>query len=85
MVEQLAEPPKGIPLGISPVQCCSMLAQLMPKGVSVPPLLSPPRPLSRDLEDCGAKEQVMRLVGHRDPDVRIQALLALQKVMVQNW
>lgn len=39
----------------------------------------------RDLEDCGAKEQVMRLVGHKDPDVRIQALLALQKVMVQNW
>lgn len=39
----------------------------------------------RVLEDCGAKEQVMRLVEHRDPEVRIQALLALQKVMVQNW
>ena len=37
------------------------------------------------LEDCGAKVQVMRLVEHKDSEVRIQALLALQKVMVQNW
>lgn len=32
-----------------------------------------------------AKELVMNLVNHKQPEVRIQALLSIQKMMVHNW
>ncbi len=28
---------------------------------------------------------VMSLLGHEDPNVRYEALLAVQKLMVHNW
>lgn len=28
---------------------------------------------------------VMQLLGHEDPNVRYEALLAVQKLMVHNW
>jgi len=39
----------------------------------------------RMVEQLGAKELVMGLVDHGNSDVRMQALLAIQKMMVQNW
>jgi V-type H+-transporting ATPase subunit H len=39
----------------------------------------------RNLDALGAKEMVMGMVSHGNADVRMQALLAIQKMMVQNW
>jgi len=37
------------------------------------------------LDDLGCKVQIMKLLNHRDDDVKGEALLALQKLMVLNW
>ncbi|KAH9402055.1 PREDICTED: V-type proton ATPase subunit H-like [Rhagoletis zephyria] len=36
-------------------------------------------------ENLGGKQLVMQLLGHDDPNVRYEALLCVQKLMVQNW
>ena len=41
--------------------------------------------LFRVLEDLGGKTHIIRLIDSEDLDVRSNALLALQKIMVQNW
>ena len=33
----------------------------------------------------GAKDVVMKLIDHENPDLRRQALLCVSKLMVQNW
>lgn len=37
------------------------------------------------LEQLGGKQRVMQLLAHDDPNVRYEALLAVQKLMVHNW
>lgn len=37
------------------------------------------------LEKLGIKSAIMRLMAHKDKMVKYQALLAVQKIMVQNW
>ena len=37
------------------------------------------------LEQLGGKTKVMSLLSHPDPNVRYEALLAVQKLMVHNW
>ena len=37
------------------------------------------------LEQEGAKELIMRLMHHEDSNTRMEALLAVQKMMVHNW
>jgi len=37
------------------------------------------------LEQLNGKTLVMSLLGHEDPNVRYEALLAVQKLMVHNW
>ncbi|XP_037957444.1 V-type proton ATPase subunit H isoform X3 [Teleopsis dalmanni] len=37
------------------------------------------------LEQLGGKQIVMQLLGHDEPNVRYEALLAVQKLMVHNW
>ena len=37
------------------------------------------------MDNLGAKDLVMNLVNHGNSDVKMQALLAIQKMMVQNW
>ncbi|XP_057665610.1 V-type proton ATPase subunit H isoform X1 [Diorhabda carinulata] len=37
------------------------------------------------IEQLGGKQLVMHLLGHEDPNVRYEALLAVQKLMVHNW
>ncbi|XP_066140273.1 V-type proton ATPase subunit H isoform X1 [Euwallacea fornicatus] len=37
------------------------------------------------IEQLGGKQLVMQLLGHADPNVRYEALLAVQKLMVHNW
>eukprot|EP01129_Flabellula_baltica_P005127 TRINITY_DN182_c0_g2_i1.p1 TRINITY_DN182_c0_g2~~TRINITY_DN182_c0_g2_i1.p1 ORF type:complete len:459 (+),score=102.68 TRINITY_DN182_c0_g2_i1:492-1868(+) len=37
------------------------------------------------LEDLGCKVQIMKLLNHTDDNVKGEALLALQKLMVTNW
>ena len=37
------------------------------------------------LEQLGGKTMVMSLLAHEDPNVRYEALLAVQKLMVHNW
>ncbi|KAJ3016961.1 H(+)-transporting V1 sector ATPase subunit H [Thoreauomyces humboldtii] len=39
----------------------------------------------RSLEEIGAKTQVMQLMTHDDPDVRYQALMAVQKMMTHAY
>lgn len=39
----------------------------------------------RRVQEVGAKTQVMELMGHEHPDVRYQALLAVQKYMTHAW
>jgi V-type H+-transporting ATPase subunit H len=39
----------------------------------------------RAIQDIGAKTQIMELMSHPDADVRYQALLAVQKLMVNAW
>ena len=41
--------------------------------------------INRVIEMLKGKEVVMRLVSHVNSEVRMQALLAIQKMMVQNW
>merc|ERR1712059_182437 len=36
-------------------------------------------------EQLGGKTMVMALLSHDDPNVRYEALLAVQKLMVHNW
>ncbi|RMX48070.1 hypothetical protein pdam_00002628 [Pocillopora damicornis] len=37
------------------------------------------------LENLGCKVMVMKMMTHNDPNVRKEALLAVQKLMVHNW
>jgi V-type H+-transporting ATPase subunit H len=37
------------------------------------------------IEQLGGKQLVMQLLGHEDPNVRYEALLAVQTLMVHNW
>lgn len=37
------------------------------------------------IEQLNGKQLVMQLLGHEDPNVRYEALLAVQKLMVHNW
>ncbi|XP_024082413.1 V-type proton ATPase subunit H [Cimex lectularius] len=37
------------------------------------------------IENLGGKQLVMQLLSHEDPNVRYEALLAVQKLMVHNW
>ncbi|KAJ8959192.1 hypothetical protein NQ318_022454 [Aromia moschata] len=37
------------------------------------------------IEQLGGKQLVMQLLAHEDPNVRYEALLAVQKLMVHNW
>ncbi|XP_050295688.1 V-type proton ATPase subunit H isoform X4 [Anthonomus grandis grandis] len=37
------------------------------------------------IEQLGGKQRVMQLLAHDDPNVRYEALLAVQKLMVHNW
>lgn len=37
------------------------------------------------IESLGGKELVMQLLSHQDANVRYEALLCVQKLMVQNW
>lgn len=39
----------------------------------------------RVLEQLGGKQWVMQHLTHPDPNVRYEALLAVQKLMVHNW
>ena len=39
----------------------------------------------RAIDKLEAKPLVMGLVNHGNSDVRLQALLSIQKMMVQNW
>ncbi|KAJ8972363.1 hypothetical protein NQ317_018476 [Molorchus minor] len=40
---------------------------------------------SNVIEQLGGKQLVMQLLAHEDPNVRYEALLAVQKLMVHNW
>ncbi|CAK9294055.1 unnamed protein product [Gordionus sp. m RMFG-2023] len=42
-------------------------------------------PGKRIVERLGAKQLIMSLLTNRDPSVRYEALVALQKIMVHNW
>ena len=37
------------------------------------------------IEQLGGKQMVMQLLAHEDSNVRYEALLAVQKLMVHNW
>ncbi|KAL3889425.1 hypothetical protein ACJMK2_001769 [Sinanodonta woodiana] len=37
------------------------------------------------IEQLGAKQLVMQYLSHEDPNVRYEALIAVQKLMVHNW
>lgn len=37
------------------------------------------------VEQLGGKQLVMTHLSHEDPNVRYEALLAVQKLMVHNW
>lgn len=37
------------------------------------------------IEHLGGKQLVMQLLSHEDPNVRYEALVAVQKLMVHNW
>ena len=37
------------------------------------------------IEQLGAKHLVMQFLNHEDPNVRYEALIAVQKLMVHNW
>lgn len=37
------------------------------------------------IEQLGAKQLVMQFLNHEDPNVRYEALIAVQKLMVHNW
>lgn len=42
-------------------------------------------PFISTIENLGGKQLVMQLLAHEDPNVRYEALLAVQKLMVHNW
>ena len=37
------------------------------------------------VDKLGGKQMVMHHLAHEDPNVRYEALLAVQKIMVHNW
>ncbi|RKP15173.1 armadillo-type protein, partial [Piptocephalis cylindrospora] len=37
------------------------------------------------VEQFGAKQRIMELMGHEEPEVRYEALIAVQKYMVNAW
>ena len=37
------------------------------------------------VDKLGGKQMVMQHLAHEDPNVRYEALLAVQKIMVHNW
>ena len=37
------------------------------------------------IEQLGGKQVVMALLAHQDANVRYEALLCVQKLMVHNW
>ena len=37
------------------------------------------------IEQLNAKQLVMQFLNHEDPNVRYEALIAVQKLMVHNW
>ena len=37
------------------------------------------------IEQLEGKQRVMQLLSYDDPNVRYEALLAVQKLMVHNW
>lgn len=37
------------------------------------------------IEQLGGKQMVMQYLSHEDPNVRFEALIAVQKLMVHNW
>lgn len=37
------------------------------------------------IEQLGGKQLVMQYLSHEDPNVRFEALIAVQKLMVHNW
>ena len=41
--------------------------------------------LCSTVERLGAKQLVMQYLTHPDPNVRYEALIAVQKMMVHNW
>lgn len=41
--------------------------------------------VSSVIEHLGGKQLVMQLLSHEDPNVRYEALVAVQKLMVHNW
>ena len=73
-----------------PVQC---LTQYMCRGfwydsvlvLSFAHLFSSLPMCCRMIENLGAKTLVMELVNHSNTEIRMQALLSIQKMMVQNW
>ena len=36
-------------------------------------------------DQLGCKDLIMRCMGHDDPQVRYEALISVQKLMVHNW
>ena len=54
-------------------------------GSSVDTFTPSPHTHCRNVDDLGGKTLVMNLVNHGNSEVRMQALLAIQKMMVQNW
>jgi V-type H+-transporting ATPase subunit H len=50
---------------------CGILLKILPKRSVI--------------EQLNGKQLVMQLLGHEDPNVRYEALLAVQKLMVHNW
>ena len=71
--------PPSLPLSLPSLPLS--LPSLSP-SLSLPPSLPPSL---RIIDQMGAKELVMGLVQHTNNEVRMQALLSIQKMMVQNW